>query len=307
MRDLVFVHIPKTAGTSLRSALVAAFPDKHVLFDYGRAEQLTSDAIRNIRYSGRNEPWRLREATGSSPILLTGHFPARDYLNVFAHENFITFVREPISRVISDYKHFVRHFALDESLIKFASRPELRNRQTAFLSDPDIDSIGFVGIVEDYNNSLRRLAEFLGREVTSILSNQAPATQAIDIEDRELQILRELNAQDISLYQYILNMDFSKKLASLSKIRGSARRDGFSSIRGWAVCGDPNRIVRLSLEIDGTLVSRGGIVCDIYRPDLVISGESRTGLGGFEIDLSTYQTKSTSVFRLFSEDWSLTF
>jgi hypothetical protein len=208
--------------------------------------------------------------------------------------------------VISDYKHFVRHFSLDESLIKFASRPELRNRQTAFLTDMVIENIGFIGVAEDYDNSLLRLGDFLGREIKSIRSNQAPDDQKIELSDCELSLLRDLNSDDVALYKYVSERSTDRKTSAPSEIRGSARRHSDNSIRGWAVCGEPNRIVRLGLEIDGAVVNEDGILCDIYRADLVSSGESPTGLGGFEIDLSAYGTKEKSVFRIFSGDWSIT-
>ncbi|MGN6464592.1 MAG: sulfotransferase family 2 domain-containing protein [Rhizobiaceae bacterium] len=306
MRDLVFVHIPKTAGTSLRSALVAAFPEKRVLFDYGETERLTSNEIREIRYSGKNKPERLRELTGSTPIVLMGHFPARDYLDLFAYENFITFVREPIARVISDYKHFVRHFAFKESLVEFASQPALRNRQSAFLMDLNIDDIGFIGVAEEYDNSIVRLGDFLGREIRNVKSNQAPDDQIVAVSDEEIEIVRNLNLDDIMLYRHVLDMKAKRVTKGISGVRGSATRTDNHSIRGWAVCTDTKRIVRLGLEIDGSVISEDGIICDIYRPDLITSGESPNGLGGFEIDLSPYSAQKPRVVRIFSDDWSLT-
>lgn len=59
IRDVVFVHLPRTGGTSMRNMLAEAFPDSVQLFDYGpETFQLGGSFVdahaRNIRSQRRS-------------------------------------------------------------------------------------------------------------------------------------------------------------------------------------------------------------------------------------------------------------
>jgi hypothetical protein len=56
IKDVVFVHIPKAAGTSLREMLVAALPDATKIFDYGTHTATIRGDFVNAFTSGADSP-----------------------------------------------------------------------------------------------------------------------------------------------------------------------------------------------------------------------------------------------------------
>lgn len=284
-RDIVFVHIPKTAGTSLRHALRQARPDLMHLYDYGAAEPLTSPIVRDLRYGQPSSINHLRKhLPANKSVLLMGHFEASVYSDIFAADSFVTFVRQPVQRVISDYKHHVRHYGYSRSLIEFARDPAQRNKQSSYLSGMDVDTLGFIGISEDFATEVQRLSEFTGISLAPPLINEAPKEQSVEITpDVEEEIL-SLNESDWVLYQcaVLARSRFPKKKPLWGPVRGRASSLPGNKIKGWAIAEQGRRIVTFEMFHSGRKV--GSVECDIYRPDLVSQETCPTGIGGFLVD-----------------------
>src|SRR4051812_35189811 len=113
--DVVFLHIPKTAGTSVRLALEQSLQDHLILRDYGPEPETTPDLYDILSSGNRLAEFRQRFDQRDRGILLTGHFPqmrtlsfgAARYWEFFSPESFVTFLRHPIDRLYSAFGHFV--------------------------------------------------------------------------------------------------------------------------------------------------------------------------------------------------------
>src|SRR5579863_2659047 len=92
MRQLVFVHIPKTAGLSLHAALENI---------YGKASTL--------RVGNEDDLQRLRQLPNNQPIdkaFLSGHFFYNDIKNRCQPDALlISILRDPIKRILSNYNY----------------------------------------------------------------------------------------------------------------------------------------------------------------------------------------------------------
>lgn len=88
-RTLVFHHIPKTAGTSVRTALMNLFGES------GCAH------IQNVDLTSTRQMQRVLR--GSDPPLVCGHIPVR-YVHPDWRGGALTFLREPVARVLSLYR-----------------------------------------------------------------------------------------------------------------------------------------------------------------------------------------------------------
>src|SRR5271155_2663578 len=89
-QPVVFLHIPKTAGTTLTHILQRSHPARLVCKSTGMPEQL--DALMEM-------PAEARAALS----LVTGHFPYGIHRHFARPVTYVTFLRRPVDRVISAY------------------------------------------------------------------------------------------------------------------------------------------------------------------------------------------------------------
>src|SRR5690349_2866048 len=148
-RHVVFVHLPKTGGTSVRTAFERARPEPYrVLFDYGpRSTKTTPDLT--IALQNRNH----------QSLILSGHFRASRYAKDFPRGTLVTFLRHPVDRAFSAYAAQQR-LGFQGSLTDF-----LKGRHAVcfrrFL-DVALDQFGFIGFTEDFERSMQRLSQHVG-------------------------------------------------------------------------------------------------------------------------------------------------
>jgi len=120
----------------------------------------------------------------------------------------ITFLREPIKRHISEYSMLQRTrpkvFARYKSIIDFCKKENRINIETKMLGG-DLGKFSFVGVTEKYDESVNRFSKFLGVNISSYKSlNVAPNT--LNIDKKILEKLRDINQEDMKLYNDALRM-----------------------------------------------------------------------------------------------------
>jgi hypothetical protein len=281
--DLVFVHIPKTAGTAFRQALKAATPHYVHLADYGRHQPVTSPEIKASRYGKpRREELHFRDMLPTEkPVLVSGHIPAALYARNFAESSFITFLRDPIARTLSEYKHFVRLKDFTGSLTEFLQRPGQRNKQSNFLKNVDLSSFLFIGLAETYADDLSAFAKLTQLKLKNLSLNAAPKDQLIELSPADRQLLEDVNADDLALYERVkaLRRDGWRPRSPAGPIKAEVSVLPNGDIAGWAVAEGGRRAVTLTVSAAGREVGR--ITCDAYRPELRARQLSATGVGGF--------------------------
>jgi len=128
----LFVHVPKTAGTSFRLA-VEQMSGGLVAYDYGEETPATGDAVREHVYRHPDLPALHRRLTRDQIVLFGGHVPYRGYAQIFAPQRVITFLRELIERVVSEYHHACRVDGFAGTLLEFADLGHHRNLQATML------------------------------------------------------------------------------------------------------------------------------------------------------------------------------
>lgn len=232
-RPIFFCHIPKTAGTTLRLSLEAAF----------RPFEIIPDRSQMARNRGRYPPIDLVASTIEAsriPIrLVRGHY------HYSLHELLddpikIVVLREPVARTISLLKHMIAHqgrqqkaiaAALDRGrlpcpdnqMVRFLSGSlmtggeALNKRQTALLRDPIEDSEGrlaeakkalkgvdILGLTERLGLVQRPLQE-LGITFSGERRNEARIAD-LGLSEQQLATIRKSNELDISLYAEAVNL-----------------------------------------------------------------------------------------------------
>lgn len=118
--------------------------------------------------------------------------------------NTLTFLREPLQRIASEYAHFVRNMDYKGSFKEFYSDPAMRNRQRRALNGVNVEAIGFIGLTERYSESLEVLNDRFSTQIPEREDNRGKARledqHKLDKED--VAELKRLNKRDIELYQY---------------------------------------------------------------------------------------------------------
>jgi hypothetical protein len=186
---LAFVHIPKTAGGTVTNMLASAYSKAavHKAGNYMKGPDKTTRKVENwYRKGGR---------------VSVGHVPYRVFRDHLpANTQYMTFLREPVDRVLSHYWRHIRRgpdrVPLEagepwnpehgkakadsiEQALEELQLPMLRNLATRFLcGDPDpwgelpdiaiygakanLRRFAFIGIQEEFEESVERLQTMLG-------------------------------------------------------------------------------------------------------------------------------------------------
>jgi hypothetical protein len=214
---MIFLHIPKSAGTSLRRAIWQA-DGRHYAF-----VELYDDK------PGKTHDDALKKTINGAPLFYGHtHFGIHNRLDVAPVYG--TIFRDPIERVISWYRHQRResglsfHERIQEGLslsdmLQANMTLEISNHVTFIISGKPIESpndrealelaksnmqkfFAYVGICEWFDIDVPRLAKLLGLCHLPTLHLNAGPRLADDIPDDVKKLVAEYNQLDIELYEF---------------------------------------------------------------------------------------------------------
>ena len=237
---IYFVHIPKTAGTSFRLGAEYYFGRESIVYDYGKGSPTTTAVAIDTLYEEPKDFWRFKSACEQKGVsVVGGHVNASRFVSLFGVGNTLTFLRDPLQRMASEYAHFVRHYEYKGSFRDFYSRPIMHNRQSKILHGVDFEAIGFVGLTERYAESLALLNSRYAIQVPNREDNRGKtsldAVHEISVEDEAE--LKRLNKRDIHLYeQAVAIFEQRQQMATLGQKWAHARiqEANVQRISGWA-------------------------------------------------------------------------
>jgi hypothetical protein len=221
-----FLHLPKTAGSSLR----------YILREYFRGVPVCELA-----------DWADIAATDGSRLspnrLIQAHFRMGWEGQLGLNWNrdtirYMTMLRDPVQRVISHYHYFrtlredvaevdqlavsvakggtLMDFVSDERLLVsrhvcnlqafLLSEDGIELMDEAALRESALDNVRqffYVGITEEFDAAVALLGEMLGskRSVTPLVRNRTPGIQGQSASAAERAVIRERNGADIAVYE----------------------------------------------------------------------------------------------------------
>ena len=231
---VIFVHIPKTAGTTLKHIIQFQFQPNNVFEFYRRKTKSQIEKYNNFS-----------EAQKKQIKLVCGHsgFGLHEFLQRPC--TYITFLRDPLDRVVSIYYYFKRRgWYKDVTLKDFVQTYKgVHNGMTNYLSgetlkvqlaDPSSrekvnsqcsDEIKFelakkhlkqnfkaIGLTERFDESLILFKKKLGWEIpfykkSNVSTNR---TSIRDVPKETLRLIEKFNEFDIQLYEFA--KDFFEEL-----------------------------------------------------------------------------------------------
>ena len=200
------VHTPKTAGTSLRWALEKYLGSSNVVRDYGPHSHVTDDVVREYLYSGdelKNAKSLVKKLVDDQQEILIGHFPLKKYADLFVATKIITFVRDPLVRMCSEYLHRVKDKTFTRSFSEFLERPGYQNQLSRFLEGVSEET--FIGITEKYLESLKHINHIaqwsLSTRKKNVGRRGGGQRFAEKLSVQEMDLFYKMNAEDVELYQ----------------------------------------------------------------------------------------------------------
>lgn len=266
MTKIIFLHIPKTAGTSLRNLFVDRYPARELAFMYGEEKAFTDSA--------KNFP----EAQ-----ITYGHLKYGVHEDMNAEARYYTILRRPVDRVVSFYNHMAnypqaryyediqRGLSLRD-MVEGQLTPELSNHMTRIISgakgqEPSTDAglelaisniethFDFVGITERLDESLMKLAELLGWQVLPTMPelNVTPKRQGVsELSREEEDLILSVNQNDQKLYAYAVEQLEGQKKNKKHGVRVHINTieqvsPGTYNVRGWIASKEPLSSIQLSV------------------------------------------------------------
>ena len=306
------MHIPKAAGTSMRHMLSASLPTATKVFDYGTdtatliaVQRATMDApggdtngstmlgdIIDAFAADIQTPEKIialrSEAPRGQRFLVSSQRPVRHWSGAFHPASVVTFLRDPVDRVVSNFRMHVRQKRFTGSFAEFYESPNQINAQSRQLSGTDLRDLGFIGLFELMPDMLKALSRHLGVELRMRHDKGAGRSPRPTIDQAARARILALNEDDLCLYRYVeANLDYftnhrgrppniSSRL-SRGKVYGA--EDG--TLRGWALAHDPNQLATIEVRVGGNAVHR--CYADQFVPWL--KKVTPHGVGGFEVCL----------------------
>lgn len=116
---LLFLHVPKTGGTSMRKDVGDAYLPSERCFIYD--DPSVADASTLSRYKA------LPEEARRQIRLIFGHYPYGLHDSVPGESAYVAVVREPVDRVVSVYEHYRHHKGLRYRLMTNGARSRDRS------------------------------------------------------------------------------------------------------------------------------------------------------------------------------------
>ncbi|HND62402.1 MAG TPA: sulfotransferase family 2 domain-containing protein [Opitutaceae bacterium] len=196
---IISVHIPKTAGVSFRLMLAQLFGEGFVQH-YWEITDAHGRVLRDIP---------------AHATCVHGHFVAQVVADRYPGAPLITWVRDPVERVVSSYHHRLRNpdwrhpvcvelHRMKLSVEQYAEIELVRNEMARFMGTKRPADFAFIGLVEEIDASIARFFEQFGLPRVDVpRENVNPERRAwrYELPESTRRRILELNAQDAAIYE----------------------------------------------------------------------------------------------------------
>lgn len=271
MRNLLFVHIPKTAGTALRLFLESLMDDSQIYPNKNDLEQ----------EEGCYHNWNLFSQSFRPAQLVRAHLPYSKLLSLYPQKPFVmTILRHPLLRSISEILHHKRLGSVDLkglSLDEIAqTRPDLFKPQWQYLGNNLVEAMhnlnqcDWVGLQEHYEDGLKLLVGAHGlsmpKNVTKV--NVRPAME-VNLSLKSIECILDATKDDFLLYYHAVDLFRARQTEVLPDIQVRGRVGGIQDRRifGWALLLNSEKSAELNIYVNDIKV--GSTTANLLRKDLI--------------------------------------
>lgn len=207
MLEFVYIHIPRCAGRFMTDTIGSTFGRERVLRDieFRREAQLFKRetgrkmVANRFIYTEKSLPDKFDFNRKNHSILL-GHFNMRKY--EFLNLPFITFLRNPIDRLISEYSVLkIEDMGID--VVEFS---RIQSNLMSWMVH-DINQCLFIGFVEELEKSLVRFESLLSEKLIRLIVSKGKSGNYKNTKypiyvptEKEIEQMEKYNQLDIDFY-----------------------------------------------------------------------------------------------------------
>jgi len=212
---LVFLHIPKTAGTTFEFILENSFGLSHCHTDHTKKEQFGPN---DLEFARRIFP-RLRSIAGHNLV---------DPPRISApNASYVTFLREPVARVFSHYQDSVvrgKSGMTFEAALR--TNEEFENLHVKLMGGGrNLDKAkrflakcAFVGLTEKFDLALHILERLSPYKLNlhykrKVVARDNTIKKSLEADNKMIEMARDFNKLDLELYGFAANEIFPKLCA----------------------------------------------------------------------------------------------
>jgi hypothetical protein len=220
-----FIHMEKAAGTTLTSILRRSFGTRHCDVRGWRNAWIFEDDLVTAADMRRTR-WIYPNL-----VSIAGHGvrPYSDLSDICPDVRYYTILREPIARSASYYQYQVQVLKKTmpfEEWIQIERMRDLQTRRLAGTDDVDKaremlnERVGFVGLVEFYDETLVMLRRYFGDLKLSIryrpenIASDPSISRDLLSNPKTYALLEEANRKDTALYEHARQEIFPKQMAA---------------------------------------------------------------------------------------------
>jgi hypothetical protein len=208
---IIFPHVPKTAGSSLRRSLSEKYGDR-LFLDYDTApvsdspKRLLLEQEQKEQIASNTMLWR------DNYDIIYGHYPADKYDSLGPDIKRAIFFRDPIDRTCSNYFYRLHNQTSGSGDIsnvpisEFAMRPNMRFVYSNYLRNISISDFDFIGITERFEESLDLFEKVFGIKLDSHRERVGKNNNYSNYlkDDGSLEILEQSQAHNQKIYEKAL-------------------------------------------------------------------------------------------------------
>lgn len=199
--------MPKTGGMTFRTHLERIYGKKLVFHDY--------TPCGHPDYKNEPPPPYLLKILRNpkKPTIIHGHFLMRRYTHI-PNLNYITWMRNPVDRLISHYYFWLRgpdpnheycNKLVKKGLSITAFAQLMSNMFSKRFAPLDIKDFAFIGLTEQFNNSLKLFYAMYAPDKQpdmSIYENRNVANQSgWKLSNKKRRKIEKINSKDMKLYR----------------------------------------------------------------------------------------------------------